>query len=217
MIKNKFIIFIMMLLMIGTVNAAAPNPTEFSEGLVITLQDWDEHLINTNLTLHSHIYNAKTGILLAIDEANCTIDIHKLTDSGYEHWFEMNSLYKGEMTLISTIFNETGSYSFDLSCFDVATVTMGGFRNINYEIVEPDISTAFGLWKPVEDWTFPGIYLIITALLLMLALVYQSQIIGVFGSIMLIMAYFLIGATSPMLFAPLLIVGLLLTFKFSTI
>jgi len=34
---------------------------------------------------------------------------------------------------------------------------------------------------------------------------------------MLIMAYFIVGATSPVLFAPMLIVGFLLAFRFATI
>jgi len=217
-IKLFGIMFAMMLLLVTTVFAAPSDPTEFSEGLTITLADWDYHFIDTNLTLHSHIYDSRTGIMLGIDEANCTIDIHKLTDVGYEHLFEMNSLYQGEMTLPSTLFNETGSYNFDLSCFDVDTATMGGFRSINYDVVEDDISIGvFGLWEEPDDWTFPIIYLILTFVLIGFALAYQSSVMGVLGSIMLIMAYFIVGATSPILFAPLLIVGFLLAFKFATL
>jgi hypothetical protein len=214
-----FGILAMMLLLVTTlVSAKLSDEEKFSEGLVITLNDWDTHIVNTNLTLHSHIYDARTGVLLGIDEANCTIDIHKLTDFGYEHLFEMNNLYKGEMTLSSTLFNETGSYNFDLSCFDVDTEARGGFVSIDYDVVEDDIEIGvFGLWKPVDNWTFPIVYLIITFILIMFAVAYESSILGVLGSIMLIMSYFIVGATSPILFTPLLIVGFLMAFKFATL
>jgi membrane-bound ClpP family serine protease len=104
-----------------------------------------------------------------------------------------------------------GTHDVRVYCYNE---TVGGSTTFSFDVAE---KTAFGIWKPVDNWTFPIIYLVLTILLLILAFAYESQMMGVLGSIMLIMAYFIIGATSPILFAPVLIVGFLLAFKFATL
>ncbi len=205
------ILSLMMLLLVGNVFAVPPtNPMEFNEGLTLTLDDFDYHIVDTNLTLHSGIYDTLSGVKYT--EANCSVDI-LLLEPFTEIYLNENFDYDiSTSTFDSGNFTETGSYKMEFWCV-LPDGSKGGFTSVNFDVVE---NTNFGFWTPVTDWTFPIVYLIITFILIFMALIYNSSVIGVFGSIMLILSYFIIGATSPLLFAPLLIIGLLLAIKFGS-
>lgn len=105
------------------------------------------------------------------------------------------------------------NYHYKMYCtHNSGNVTTGGYTSYDFTIYP---STIFGGWKPVENWTYPVIYLLLTILLILFAFTYESSLLGVLGSLMLMFSYFIIGATSPILFAPLLIVGFLLSIRFS--
>jgi len=157
--------------------------------LEIGIKDIDYIKIGDNLSINPYVYD-ETGLLI---EANCN--------------YKLNNIIIGNNTLM----NITGEFTLDVWC---NTSTTGGYYTDDFIVTE---ETSLGLWTPVTDWTFPIIYLVITIIIILLGLIYTSSIVGVFGSVMLILSYFMIGATSPLLLAPLLIIGLLLTFKFASI
>lgn len=211
-----FGIMMAMILLVTTLVSAVPptDPLEFSEGLTLTLDTIDEHPINTDLALYSGIYDTKTG-LRQDNTTICSADILFIQDETIEIVYaEEDFTYEQNIIVINgSVFNNTGTYKAEFWCQD-ALGTKGGYTSETFEVAE---ETTFGLWKPVDDWTFPVIYLILTFILIGVALAYESALFGVLGSIMLIMSYFIVGATSPVLFAPLLIVGFLLAFKFATL
>jgi hypothetical protein len=141
-----------------------------------------------NLTLNPYVYD-DTGLLVV---APCN---YKLND---------------EVIGANTLMNTTGEFTLDVWC---STNEIGGYYTDDFIVTK---ETKFGLWTPVEDWTFPIVYLVITFLIIMFAIAYEASIVGVLGSLMLIFSYFLVGARSPILFTPLLIIGFLLAFKFGT-
>ena len=189
---------IILLLMIGLVSAVSPT------GLVIDINDIDYHTLDTELILYGYIYDAGTGVI--VDNATCEVLLH------YDkvEIFEVETNFSENLHMNETLFNKTGMYQIDVYCEDAER---GGFSKLVFQIVP---ETRFGLWTPVEDWTFPIIYLILTLVFILIGINYSAPIIGVLGSLMLIFSYFLIGATSPILFTPLLIVGFLFAFKFAT-
>ena len=109
---------------------------------------------------------------------------------------------------------DDGTYTMNVYC-DYNS-TEGGYKSFDF-VVEQNTPIIFGLeWKAPTNWTFPILYFILTIIIIALALSYESSLIGVLGSIMLMFSYFLVGATSPILFTPLLIIGFLLMFRFGT-
>ena len=195
-------------MMVSLAFAVKPtDPVVFGDGLTIDINDVNDHPLNTNLTLYGYIYDSGSGLL--VENATCSVDLHYGVDK--IEIFDVSTNFSDHVTMNASLFNLTGTYQTDIYCEEGLR---GGFTNIIFEVNE---ETKFGLWKPVEDWTFPIIYLVITLLLLLFAIAYESGLFGVLGSIMLIMFYFIVGATSPVLFTPVLIVGFLLAFKFATL
>jgi len=162
--------------------------------------DITEHhrVVNENLSFEYHTFD-ENGYMIA--PSLCTWNL-----------YQDDVLYEDGEDAILNVPLDYGNYQLNIYCEDNAT---GGFAT--FDDISRDRETRFGLWKPVEDWTFPGIYLLLTIILLALAFSYESSLLGVLGSVMLIMSYFIVGATSPILFTPLLIVGFLLAFKFATL
>lgn len=157
--------------------------------LDISIPDIDIIIQGDNLTLAPYVYD-ESGLLI---NAPCNYKLNNVVISN------------------NTQMNTTGDFKLDVWC---VTNISGGHYTDNFIVSK---ETTFGIWAEPTDWTFPIIYLTLTFILIGFALAYGSSILGVLGSIMLIMSYFLIGATSPILFAPLLIVGFLLAFKFATL
>ena len=177
-------------------------------GLTLDLEEFEYHEINGNLTLFHRVYNTKTGVEIVNGTCNSKI----LIKQPYELIVDESYTYDEDVTTInSTNFDTPGTYTIQWSCSDEDNKN-GGYLTFDFEVVE---NTTFGMWTPVTDWTFPIIYLVITFIIIMVGLIYTSSIIGVLGSVMLMLSYFMIGATSPLLLSPLLIIGLLLAFKFS--
>jgi len=213
------IMMLMMLLLVTTVIAAPPQELFAESGYTIELISDETHEYNTSYPVHLHLYDTAIGI--PIDNVTATCEYHL-----YDEWDSYRHLDKGilgyddpdfEAYIGAGNFTQAGTFSLLVWCESVAE-DQGGFKQIYFEVEEEQIQIgAFGLWKPVTDWTFPAIYLIIVFIILAIALAYESQMLGVLGSIMLIMAYIIVGATSPILFAPLLIIGFLLAFKFATL
>ena len=213
------IMFAMMLLLVTTVMSAPPQDLFATAGYTIELISGDTHEYNTSYPVHLHLYDTEIGI--PIDNVTATCEYHL-----YDEWDSYRHLDKGtlgyddpdfETYIDAGNFTQAGTFSLLVWC-EAVDNSKGGFKQIYFEVEEELVQIgALGLWKPVEDWTFPAIYLLIIVVLLALAFAYESQMLGVLGSIMLIMSYFIVGATSPILFAPLLIVGFLLAFKFATL
>ena len=199
----------MILLVVTMASAVKPtDPITFTDGLTIRMNDFDDHPLNNPLYLYGYVYDSSTGVLV---NSTCKIDLHY--GDTLEEIFEVENVTTNHYTINESYFNKTGYYQSDIYCSTLDGL-QGGFNQVGFVVSE---ETKFGLWKPVEDWTFPVIYLIIAVLIIILALNYDSSILGVLGSVMIIFSYFIIGATSPILFTPLLIVGFLLAFRFATI
>jgi len=209
--KNILLTAMMVMVMVFTASPlVSGQPLEFNEGLTLTLEDFVTHVKGEPLTLHSGIYDTKTGVKL--DDANCSLQIvrYEPLETIYE---ETDYTYVNDTTTINgSVLNTTGEHKAEFWCHNNDS-TKGGFTSVHFDVVE---ETTFGLWHEPTDWTFPIVYLLITAFLIWLSLTYQSGLLGVLSGLMLIFSYFLIGATSPILFTPLIIVGFLLTFKFAT-
>ena len=217
--KTTWILFAMMLLVITMVSAAPPQELFASSGYTLEIISDEIHEYNNTYPVHLHLYDTEIGV--PIDNITATCEYHL-----YDENSSFTHLDKGildyddpdfETYIGAGNFTTPGKYSLLIWCVALDD-SKGGFKQTYFVVEEEQIHIGvFGLWKPVEDWTFPVIYLLITILLIILALNYDSSILGVLGSIMLIFSYFLVGATSPVLFTPLLIVGFLLAFRFATL
>lgn len=207
--KKIFILGMMMILVLISLVTASIS---FENGLKLTLSEIDDVEVGENLILFTNVYDANNGLI--VNDSICDSQISRITPDYEVTLLEENFPHDGSivLTINSTDMNKTGTYKAEIWCNQNST--KGGYATQEFDVLE---KTRFGFWKPIEDWTFPVIYLIITFLIMGVAFAYESQILGVFGSIMMIMAYFVIGATSPILFAPLLIIGFLLGFKFATL
>lgn len=161
-----------------------------SATLNVEIEDIITHPIGENLTINPYVYD-ENGV--SVTSPNCTYTLDDLETTN-------------PLTNLSA-----GDHELRVYCHNT---TAGGVATDTFEVVRV---TPFGLWTEPSDWTFPIIYLVLTILLITLALLYTSSIMGVLGSLMLVFSYFMVGATAPLLFTPLLIVGLLLTFRFATL
>jgi len=207
------ILMLMMIALVSMVSAAPPfleTEVDFAQGAVIVGPEIDTFGLNETFTYHFGVFNKNTGVILDNTLCNCTYGI--FSTNPYVVYDNGNISPAGDgYTINSTTGNVAGDYNMGVKCNDG---TIGAYSLYALSLSE---ETTFGFWKPVEDWTFPIIYLVLTIILLIFAISYESSLMGVLGSVMLIMAYFIVGATSPILFTPLLIVGFLLAFKFATL
>jgi hypothetical protein len=174
--------------------------------LLVTLASSHLDIVGTYSTEGNFTYDYSVYYDGLLTTPSCDWSVGNITGTGLVNVNLPNNDYVFNMYCTESIvgFDEHG---------EVNNVTEGGYTSFSFTKAS---MTVFGLWKPVEDWTFPVIYLIITLLLILFAIVYESSFMGVLGSLMLVFSYFLIGATSPILFAPLLIVGVLLMVRFSS-
>jgi len=195
----------MLLLVVSMVSAVKPtDPVVFGDGLTIDINNVDTHVIDNPLYFYAYVYDTASGLL--VENATCEIDLHY--GVAKTEIYDLTTNFSLPVTMNASL---TGVYQSDVYCEEGLR---GGFTTITFDVVE---ETKFGLWTPIEDWTFPIVYFILTLILLIFAVTYESSFMGVLGSLMLIMSYFIVGATSPILFTPLLIVGFLLAFKFATL
>lgn len=212
--NEKIFGILMIILLIPTlISATLISSTDFTNGLVIEGNNFNDVVVNSNFTFNFNIFDKETGVLT--DNATCYYNLYQndIFDDGVYSSAVTQDIFKYQIT---KNINKSGSYILGIRCDNKHSniTTKGAFTKIEFDVSEV---TAFGIWKEPDSWAFPIIYMVITAIIILLALVYTSSIIGVLGSVMIIFLYFLIGATSPLLFLPLLIVGLLLTFKFATL
>jgi len=222
MIKRLFTgLFMAFMILITIMGASAAPPQDLfaTSGYTLELISGETHTYNTSYPVHLHLYDTEIGIPIDNETASCEYHLYD-ENSSYTHLDKGTLDYDDpdfETYIAAGNFSQPGEFSLLVWC-EAIDNSKGGFKQIFFVVEEEEISIGvFGLWKPVEDWTFPVIYLLITILLIILALNYDSSILGVLGSIMLIFSYFLVGATSPVLFTPLLIVGFLLAFRFATL
>ena len=227
--KFKFIgLFILGILLLATSVFAVPPTSEqleFGEGLLFVGSDIPEHhfIIGEDFTYIFRNFQQANG--LEVENQTCYFRLirnHPLVGL-IDHQNITITTGTGEIFLNGTTdLNETGKYTMGIICnASILTATApdvfaqeGGYMQINFNVVE---ETTFGVWEEPDNWTFPIIFLVLSFIFIMFGLVYTSSIIGVFGSIMLILSYFVIGGTAPLLLAPLLIIGLLLAFKFGSL
>lgn len=224
MVKQIFTIILAMLLLVTTVFAAVPtNPLDFGEGLLFVGSDLPEHHLYLGDTFEYNFKTFQKSNGLEVDNQTCyyRMVLNKPLSMVETKNVTFSPDWTGIISINSSVLNMTGDYTFGVICQAEILIespdvysSEGGYMQIDFEVVE---TTAFGIWEEPEDWTFPVIYLILTFVIIMIGLAYTSSLLGVLGSVMLIMAYFLVGATSPILFTPLLIVGFLLAFKFATL
>ena len=213
------IILLMMLMLVTTVLGAPPQELFADAGYTLEVIAGETHPYNTTYPVHLHLYDTEVGI--PIDNVTATCEYHLYDGEDYFTHLDKGTLdYDApdfEKYIDAGNFTTAGEYSLLVWC-EAIDNSKGRFKQIYFDVEEEEINIgALGLWKPVEDWTFPSIYLILVFIILAIAFAYESQMLGVLGSVMLIMAYFVVGATSPILFAPMLIIGFLLAFKFATL
>jgi hypothetical protein len=205
------ILSLMMLLLVGSVFAVPVQPITIviDNGLEITAPSFQNDVINNqNFSIHFGLFEKLNGLQVANTNATC---IYVLSNENPFSIYQSGAvLTTGKRYYIDTFVNATSDYALRIKC---NTTALGGYAI--YEFTSSE-ETNFGLWKPIEDWTFPSIYLIICFVLIMIGLIYSSSFVGIMGSIMLFLSYFIIGATAPILFVPILIIGLLLAVKFGT-
>jgi len=217
--KLLLIGILLMIALVSMVSAAPPQELFADAGYTLEVIAGETHPYNTTYPVHLHLYDTEIGI--SIDNLTATCEYHLYNGADYFTHLDKGVLdYDApdfEKYIDAGNFTTAGEYSLLVWC-EAIDNSKGGFKQIYFDVEEEEIDIGvFGLWKPVEDWTFPIIYLVLTIILLIFAISYESSLMGVLGSVMLIFAYFLVGATSPILFTPLLIVGFLLAFKFATL
>ena len=206
------------LLLISFVAAVPPQELAALEGYTLEIISDSIHSYNESYPVHMHLYDSTKGFQVDNTTAICEYHLYSDVDS-FRH-LDKGTLDFDDPDFETYIgpgnFTTAGEYSLLVWC-EATDNSKGGFKQIYFDVEEEQIHIGvFGLWKPVTDWTFPVIYLLLTIILIGVALSYESGLLGVLGSIMLIFSYFIVGATSPILFTPILIVGFLLAFRFAT-
>jgi len=217
-IKLLLTLMLMMLLVVTMVSSAPPQSLFATSGYTLEIIADEIHEYNTTYPVHLHLYDTEIGIPI---DNNATCEYHLYSEeTSFTHLDKGTLDYDApdfETYIDAGNFTYAGKYSLLIWCV-ADDNSKGGFKQIYVDVAEKEIPIgAFGLWKPVDDWTFPIFYFVLTAVIILLGLAYTSSIMGILGSIMLIFAYFLVGATAPLLFSPLIIIGVLLGFKFATI
>lgn len=214
-----------LLVTMGAVLAQPPtNPLEFNEGLVLSSNDFDYHTKNTNKTIHFHVFDKKTGLLIPDNESECHHHLYRITpeyeDLSYNGNFTVDA-YGITLTIGSGNFTEEGEYGLNIRCnttqtIDGAEVEKGGYSRYDFKVRDIIQTSTKGkiIWTCPVDWTFPIIYMVLTLLVIIGALAFNSDIIGILGGIMLTFSYLFIGSCSPLLLSPVLVIGLLLTLRF---
>lgn len=218
--------FILIITTLAIVNADPPsNPLEFNEGLVIDTNDFDIVQKGSNKTVHFHIFDMRTGLMIPYNESECHNHLYRI-EPDYEDISGTDNFSKSDYG-INLFINESdldtkGMYGLNIRCnttqiIDGNEVEKGGFAKYEFEVRDyfstRDENTI--LWTCPNDWTFPIVFMIITLIMLSVAFTQNSMIFGILGSIMTIVTYLYIGACSPLFLTPILIVGLLMMFKFA--
>lgn len=193
---------------------AQPSPSnnpEFNEGYTLTLELIPDHERASNLTIHSGVYDSATGV--RINDSNCTISIFNY--DGESVVYEKDGFIhdKGPLTVNETAFNETGEYKAELWCHNTDD-TKGGYAVEKFKVIE---TNKISSWSCPEkgDWTFEIIYITLSILIIIAGLVFIIPFVSVIGGVMLSLSYFMIGACNPLLLFPIVIIGLLIAYRFA--
>lgn len=204
------------------------NPLEFNEGLVISGSDFEYHTLGENKTVHFHVFDQKTGVLIPDEEVDCHHHLYRL-EPEYEN-INANGNFTVNAYGISLVLNDSqldkeGLYGLNIRCnstdtIDGEEVEKGGFARYDFKVREYVSTSSEGsigriIWTCPSDWTFPVIYMVLTILVILSSMLFKAPLFGVFGGVMLIFSYLYIGACSPLLLSPLLIIGILLTIRFA--
>lgn len=214
-----------LLVTLGTAFAQQPNPLEFNEGLVLSGADFDTHERGDNKTIHFHVFDQKTGVLIPDNESECHHHLYRL-EPRYEDLTANGNFtvdaYGITLFLNASNFEDEGAYGLNVRCNSTREINgeeqeLGGFTRYEFEVrdhIDPG-STGKILWMCPADWTFPIVFILISLLMIVAALTFDANLFGIFGGLMFAFSYLYIGACSPILLSPVLIGGLLIAFAFA--
>ncbi|NCC71395.1 hypothetical protein EOM09_07490 [bacterium] len=123
---------------------------------------------------------------------------------------EMNNL-GSNVFIYNFSLNKTGNYNYNIYCKEgnKSNIFSGDFevQNQNNLWSCPDTS---------QKTMILSLIIGLAVLLIIFALITKYSIFGVLGGIILFFSYFFIGACAPLLTAPLLVAGILITILFAT-
>ena len=181
---KKIILFIMMFIMM--VSFIVAQPQVLDNNLVLETNFIQYHPLNTDFYLHTHVYNANSGLIIEPNELLC---YYRLYDSNinWEHK-DIGILAPygaGLFTIIeSGNFTEKGLYSMLFWCEAIEgdpMLSIGGFTQFTFEVVNQE---------GIFEFSLNSIYfmLIFAVALFILSIFIKQSLFGVFGAILMLFA-----------------------------
>ena len=197
--------------------SAQPFNQQLDEGITIETIQFDSHYLNEDKYIHVHLFETSSGLIINDGSPRCEYHLYS-ENVGWEHIITDGLLTPygvGQFDYISNeSFNETGKYAILLWCEDDVK---GGFIQYKFNVIDKS-SIHFSVWScPSEPNQFLPLWILLgmTILLFMLCVTLKESLFGILSGISLFMLYFFIGACAPLMYAPILISGLLLTLYFA--
>lgn len=218
---KKILLFgLVMILSIVMVTAQPPWTVNFEQelntGITIETIKFNYHYLNEEKYVHVHLFDTTTGLIISDGSPTCKYHLYS-ENVGWEHLITdglLSSYGAGQYDYISNeTFNETGKYAIMLWCEDDEK---GGFIQYKFDVLDKD-SLHFSVWScPSDSRQFIPLWILLgmTILLFMLAITLRESLFGILSGLSLTMMYFFIGACAPLMYAPIMIAGILLTLYF---
>lgn len=133
---NLFFLF----LLVFTISFSLAQPpfqqTSVEVGLVVQTTYTDYHMLGQDYEVHTHVYNATTGLIVNTALVNCSFHAYDNANGSY-HILKVTNMDKYGVgynyTMNGSYFNEIGSYSIMTWCY---SATEGGFFQYTFDVIE---------------------------------------------------------------------------------
>lgn len=195
---KKILLFGFIFIMMFSLVLAQPPFQSLDSKLTLETVLIQEHPINTEFYLHTHVYDSETGLILS-DSLNCSYHLYS-ENINWQHLDEGSLSPYGVgyySTINKTNFNQTGKYAILLWCEQESDFKTGGFIQYNFEVFDKG---------SIFEFNSTTLYFIIGLIifLLIISFALKQALFGLIaGLVMLIMSLYLIST--------LMIIGVILT------
>ena len=218
LLKNLLIgLFVFFVFTISNVYSQPWLQQEFPQGLVIQPSVINSWFVDENKLVTFYVYDSITGKLISPAQLNCTYMIYDNTQLRLRQTLDIeecfNYVNQQKILINHTIFDGIeDTYGYSLHCH---TDDKGGSVSGYYDLYDNTKVQGIGIWTCPTHYNLLWIILVIIIATFILAIAIQQELFGVLAGIMTIGLYFYIGACSPIMMAPIGVIGLLITLYFA--
>lgn len=210
--KNIYMVGLVFLLLLS-IGFSAPQTQSFDNELIIETLQYEYHPYNTTYYLHGHIHSGITGVRLNPLDVTCNYHLY----AEYDNWQHVNTGVLAPFgagmfaDINASEFLNTGEYAIMMWCESLDTTVnpsklFGGFVRYFFTVSEPETETT--------SLSLLVISLIIMILVMIAGLVFKQNILGIVGSLGLLIVGIMFIPTSYVIGIVVLVTGLLLSLVF---